>query len=86
MTNEKNLIDRVINGDDEAFALIMGHYAPGVFTLIVRITRNDEVAEELTQDVFVSVYKNLSRFGGNSSFSTWLYRIAYNAAISHSRR
>lgn len=86
MTNEKNLIDRVINGDDEAFALIMEHYAPGVFTLIVRITRNDEVAEELTQDVFVSVYKNLCRFGGNSSFSTWLYRIAYNAAISHSRR
>ena len=86
MTNEKNLIDRVIYGDEEAFAQIMEHYAPGVFTLIVRIIRNDEVAEELTQDVFVNVYRHINSFGGNSSFSTWLYRIAYNAAISHSRK
>ena len=86
MTNEKNLIDRTIHGDDDAFAQLMERYASGVYVLIVRITRNEEDAEELTQDVFMRVYSHIGEFAGKSEFSTWLYRIAYNIAISYSRR
>ena len=86
MTNEKNLIDRTIHGDDDAFAQLMERYASGVYVLIVRITRNEEDAEELTQDVLLRVFENLPYFNFKSSFSTWLYRIAYNCAISFARR
>ena len=82
MKNQKNLIDRVTRGDEDAFAQLMELYAQGVYTLIVRITRCEEDAEELTQDVFMRVYNHIGEFAGKSSFSTWLYRIAYNIAIS----
>lgn len=86
MTNQKNLIDRITRGDEDAFAQLMELYAQGVYTLIVRITRCEKDAEELTQDVFMRVYNHIGEFAGKSSFSTWLYRIAYNIAISYSRR
>ena len=86
MTNQKNLIDRVTRGDEDAFAQLMELYAQGVYTLIVRITRCEKDAEELTQDVFMRIYNHIGEFAGKSSFSTWLYRIAYNIAISYSRR
>lgn len=86
MTNQKDLIDKITHGDEDAFAQLMELYAQGVYTLIVRVTRCEEDAEELTQDVFMRVYNHIGDFAGKSSFSTWLYRIAYNIAISYSRR
>lgn len=53
-----------------------------VFTLVYNILLNREDAEEIAQDVFVKAYKGLPDFKGNSSFSTWLYRIAVNAALN----
>ena len=50
------------------------------------MVRNREDAEELAQDVFMKVFKNLSSFKGECSFSTWIYRIAYNTAISETRK
>lgn len=85
MTNQKDLIDKITHGDEDAFAQLMELYAQGVYTLIVRVTRCEEDAEELTQDVFIKVYNHIGKFAGKSSFSTWLYRIAYNIAISYTR-
>lgn len=84
--NEKELIERITKGETHLFAHIAGHYAQVVYTLIVRIVGNNEDAEELTQDVFLRVFENLPYFNFKSSFSTWLYRIAYNCAISFARR
>lgn len=64
----------------------MDVYGQQVFTLVVRIVNSEEDAEEVTQDVFMKAYMNLSSFNGISSFSTWLYRIAYNTAISYTRK
>jgi RNA polymerase sigma-70 factor (ECF subfamily) len=64
----------------------MGRYGQPVFSLIVKMTGNREDAEELTQDVFLKAFRSLSTFRGSSSFSTWLYRIAYNTAISALRK
>ena len=66
--------------------MLMDWYSPRVFALVVRIVACQEDAEEVTQDVFLKAYSGLSRFDRRSRFSTWLYRIAYNEAVSHARR
>ena len=83
--NEKELIERITQGETELFAHIAEYYAQAVYVLIVRIVGNNEDAEELTQDVLLRVFENLPYFNFKSSFSTWLYRIAYNEALSHTR-
>ncbi|MCD8042399.1 MAG: sigma-70 family RNA polymerase sigma factor [Tannerellaceae bacterium] len=79
-------IDRIQKGDTGCFACLLDKYSNQVFSLIMKIVRDREDAEELTQDVFMKVFKNLVSFKGESNFSTWLYRIAYNTAISYTRK
>jgi RNA polymerase sigma-70 factor (ECF subfamily) len=79
-------VERVQDGDTAAFACLLDRYGGKVFTLMLRILRNREDAEELTQDVFMKVYRHIGSFKGDSSFSTWLYRVAYNAAVSETRK
>ena len=79
-------IEKIQAGETECFAALLERYSQSVFSLIVKIVGNREDAEELTQDVFLKVFRSLSSFQGNSLFSTWLYRIAYNAAISATRK
>lgn len=83
---EHDLIERIADGDTEAFAVLVDRYAHTVHALVARIVVTAEDAEEVTQDVFLKVFDNLSRFDGRSSFATWLYRIACNTAVSHARR
>lgn len=78
-------IKRVLAGETDCFACLVDRYGRAVFSLIVKIIGSREDAEELCQDVFVKVFRSLSSFKGNSSFSTWAYRIAYNTAISQTR-
>ena len=82
---ENSLIRQILNGATERYAELVRLHQNSVFAMIVRIVGNAEEAEELTQDVFLKAYDNLSRFNQKSSLSTWLFRIAYNTAISHSR-
>lgn len=79
-------IDKVLEGDTDAFAPLVDRYKDMVFTIIVKIVGNSADAEELTQDVFLKVYHSLSGFQRKSRFSTWIYRIAYNTAISKTRK
>ncbi len=85
-TQDELYIRRIQNGDTECFGHIVEHYSKPVFLLICGIVRNQEDAEELTQDVFLKIYRTLKNFQGNSLFSTWLYRVAYNTAISYTRK
>ena len=79
-------IERIQAGDTASFACLLDRYSRLVYSLILRIVRNKEDAEELTQDVFMKVFNKLGSFKGDSSFSTWIYRIAYNTAISEVRK
>jgi RNA polymerase sigma-70 factor (ECF subfamily) len=79
-------IGQVANGNNDAFAGLVDKYKEMVFTIVVKILRNREDAEEVAQDAFVKAYNGLSSFKQDAKFSTWLYRIAYNAAISRSRK
>lgn len=85
-TEEQELIRRIAGGETRLCARLVDRYGRAVYTLAARIAGCTEDAEELTQDIFLKAFSSLDRFGGRSSFSTWLYRIAYNTAVSHARR
>ena len=83
---DETIIEQVLNGNRNAYALLVDQYKDRVFSLIVGIVRNREAAEELAQDVFVKAYSSLKKFRREAGFSTWIYRIAYNTAISETRK
>jgi len=79
-------IDSILAGDTDAFTALVNKYKDMVFTIIVKIVGNEADAEELSQDVFLKVYHSLGSFKRESRFSTWIYRIAYNASITKTRK
>ena len=83
---EGRLLDRLRSRDREAFRELVTSFHEMVFNLILRMVRNRELAEDLTQDTFIRVYQALPSFLGKSSLSTWLYRIAYNVAMNELAR
>jgi RNA polymerase sigma-70 factor (ECF subfamily) len=80
------LIPRILSGDGQAYAQVVKRYQHMVYTVCHRVLRNNEDAEEATQDAFVKAYQHLASFSGTAKFSTWLYSIAYRTAISHGRK
>ena len=79
-------IKETLDGDSEAFRFLVKRYERYVFTLTHKILRNVEDAEEAAQDTFLKVYQNLDKYEERAKFSTWLYAIAYRAAIDRQRR
>ncbi|MCD4683958.1 MAG: sigma-70 family RNA polymerase sigma factor [Bacteroidales bacterium] len=79
-------IDKVLNNDANAYASLVDKHKNMVYTIALKIVRNREDAEEIAQDVFVKAYQSLATFKRESKFSTWLYRIVYNTAISKTRK
>jgi len=79
------VIRRVLHGETAAFELLVRRYQQTILRLTQRMTRNVEDAEDLAQDAFVQAYRSLASFHGQSSFSTWLYRIAVNLCLNHRR-
>ena len=78
-------IRQVLNGNINSFAGLVDRHKDRVFNLAFRITGNREEAEEVAQDAFLKAYRSLGSFRMNSLFSTWLYKIVYNTAISFIR-
>lgn len=79
-------IKQTLGGSVNSFAFLVEKYKYMVFTLAIRIVKNREEAEELSQDVFVKAFKNLESFRGDSKFSTWIYKIAYYASLDIVKR
>jgi RNA polymerase sigma-70 factor, ECF subfamily len=84
--NEQDLIQSILNGNSQSFSVLLKRYQRPIHALIRQIVSNREDAEELTQDVFIKAFRKLESFKGGSSLSTWLYRIAWNTAISETRK
>jgi RNA polymerase sigma-70 factor (ECF subfamily) len=77
---ERLLIARLIERDEQAFAEIVRQYGDKVFSLVYRMLGNRQEAEDVAQDVFITVFKTIDSFRGEAKFSTWLLRIAANHA------
>jgi RNA polymerase sigma-70 factor, ECF subfamily len=75
---ERRLVRRLRRGDERAFATIVRTYQQRVFNMVFRFLGNREEAEDVAQDVFVTVYQSAASFRGDSKFSTWLYRVTVN--------
>ena len=72
-------------GNQQLYSVLVDRYGQFVFNLVLRIIQQREVAEELSQDVFVKAYRFLGTYKGAGKFSTWLYRIAHNTCYSYLR-
>lgn len=83
---EHQIINEILEGRSERFEYFVRTYGPRVFSLIGGIIPCREDAEELAQDVMLKAFGSLSEFRMDSSFSTWIYRIAYNMAIARARK
>lgn len=79
-------IDKILNGERDAFSHIVERYKDSIFSLAHKICGSYEDAEEVAQDSFVKAFRSLHNFARKSSFKTWLYRITYNTSISHLRK
>ena len=86
MNEEKAWIDAAREGDQHAFEQLIGLYEKRVFALTRRMCRNPADAEEAAQEAFLSAWQGLKFFRGESSFSTWLYRLASNACVDLMRK
>ena len=83
--NTPNLISLIAKGDDKAFSTLYDTYKNRVFNTVLGYLQNREEAEEVAQDVFIEVFRSSSNFKGESSESTWIYRIAINKSLDHLR-
>lgn len=79
--DDATLVARARDGDAEAFEQLYHAHAPRIFALCLRLTADRQRAGELTQDVFVRAWENLSGFRGESALPSWLHRLAVNAHL-----
>lgn len=88
MTREEELIivKKVLNGDVNAFEMLVIDNQKSVYNLALKMMKNETDALDVSQDVFLKAYTNLKYFRGDSRFSVWLYRLAYNACIDATRK
>ncbi|MGN0994851.1 MAG: RNA polymerase sigma factor [Butyricicoccus sp.] len=86
MTGEKVLLARAKKGELAAFESIVTTYENRVFTLALRSTGSEADAADITQEVFLRLWKGLSDFRGDSSLSTWLYRVCTNLCVDLARK
>ena len=86
INNDQPTIDDVLKGNTNAFSILVDKYKGMVFTLALKIVKSREEAEEISQDTFIKAFKNLSKFNGDSKFSTWLYKIGYRTSLDYLKR
>jgi RNA polymerase sigma-70 factor, ECF subfamily len=82
---EAAVIEQLKAGSDEAFAWLIARYQQPLYSLIYRILPNPGDAADITQDVFIKVFRGIARFNGEASLRTWIYRIALHEALNQRR-
>lgn len=86
METDLEMVEAVRAGDATAYRGLVEKYQQRVYQVVYGVVRDREDAAEITQEVFIKAYRNLSGFRGDARFYTWIYRIAMNLAIDHCRK
>ncbi len=86
MRDERQLIERIQAGNREAFEELLDAYEVRVYRLALRFTGSVPDAEDVTQEIFLGIYKGLGNFRGNSALGTWIYRVAMNHCLEYRRK
>ncbi len=84
--NNTALMQRYVDGEQQAFALLVQRHQTGLYNFILRSCGRRDVADELLQEVFLKVVRSASSYQATAKFSTWIYRIARNACIDAARK
>jgi RNA polymerase sigma-70 factor (ECF subfamily) len=84
--SDQEVIEHARQGRESAFRELIGRYERPVFSLIYRLVRDRERAEDLSQDTFIKVLNHLDRYDPSYKFSSWIFKIAHNTALDHLRR
>ncbi len=79
--DDQLIIAKIRAGEIQMYAVLVKRYERLVFSLALRMMKNREDAEEISQDVFVKAYQAIDGFKGDAKFSSWLYRITYNRSL-----
>lgn len=79
--SDNELVSEIKAGQEDSFAELTKRHAGRVYNLALRLVKTEQDAEEVLQDVFVTIYRKIQGFEGKSSFSSWLYRVTVNAAL-----
>jgi len=86
INNDIYYINLIIEGNTNAFNILVDRYKDLVFSLALKMVKNREEAEEVAQDTFIKVFKSLSKFKGDSKFSTWIYKVTYNTCLDRLKK
>lgn len=86
LIDDQYYINQIINGNPNAFSVLVNQYKDLVFTLAYKMVKNKEEAEEVSQDVFIKIFNSLHKFKGESKFSTWIYKITYNTCLDYLKK
>ncbi|WP_347838354.1 sigma-70 family RNA polymerase sigma factor [uncultured Draconibacterium sp.] len=84
--NDAQLVQQVLNGNSHAFRFLVSKHQRLVMHVVGRVIQQEDELEDICQEVFIKVFKQLKRFRGDAKLSTWIATIAYNTAITHYRR
>ena len=85
-TLDLDLVSRAQQGDADAFASLFHRHRRKIFSVCLRMTNNPAEAEDLTQDIFLQVFRKIATFRRDSALSSWLYRVAVNTVLMHLRK
>lgn len=86
MNNEIEILQSIASGDRRAFQQLYELFSEKVYNTSLGYVQNSHDAEEVTQDVFTSIYRNAAKFKGDSAVGTWIYRITVNTALNHLKK
>ena len=84
--DDRRLIADALAGHADAFGVLVARHQDRLYNSVLRVVDSPDDALDAVQDAFINAYQNLGSFKGDSEFTTWLYRIAFNTAISHRRK
>lgn len=83
---DKELVEKFLNGDKKSLEVIVNRHLKPVFNYVYRITSSSNETEDIVQEVFIKVWKNISKFNPDQNFKTWLFAIARNTTIDWLRK
>lgn len=83
---DQHFITQIIGGNTNAFSVLVDRYKDLIFSLALKMVKNREEAEEVAQDTFIKIFNSLEKFKGDSKFSTWIYKVAYNTCLDRIKK
>ena len=84
--DDKKLVENYISGEEGSFEKLVARYLKPIYNFVYRLSGNPEEAKDITQDVFLRVWKNIGKYDPKNAWSTWIYSIARNATIDYLRK